>query len=213
MAFESSGDVTHDKASLEFALDEPGVVHYVVLLRDQTYHAGYTDGTERQTPSAAEIRAHGSGRRSPSPTPSREHVTAADTAVAVNTTAAALAAGTNATRTSSRRTTSPPEPPATGTRGEASSSPRARITSSDASFVSGFPWAATGGVGVEMTVELNEPGKAYFVVVARDADAPTADEVVAGVDYGRRVTVVAKCAAFDVLAASTRATACSEASV
>ena len=48
-----------------------------------------------------------------------------------------------------------------------------------------------------MTVELNEPGKAYFVVVARDADAPTADEVVAGVDYGS-VTVVAKCAAFDV---------------
>ena len=72
VAFESSGDVTHDKASLEFALDEPGVVHYVVLLRDQTYHAGYTDGTERQTPSAAEIRAGRVRAASPPPTPRRE---------------------------------------------------------------------------------------------------------------------------------------------
>ena len=203
----NSGDVTHDKASLEFALDEPGVVHYVVLLRDQTYHAGYTDGTERQTPSAAEIRA-GTGPGGVSAADAASvNVTAADTVVAVNTTAAALAAGTKYdVYVVAEDDFSPRTARATGKVVKLQFSTRDNVAPS---FVSGFPSAATGGVGVEMTVELNEPGKAYFVVVARDADAPTADEVVAGVDYGS-VTVVAKCAAFDVLAASTP-TACSAA--
>ena len=207
VAFESSGDVTHDKASLEFALDEPGVVHYVVLLRDQTYHAGYTDGTERQTPSAAEIRA-GTGPGGVSAADAASvNVTAADTVVAVNTTAAALAAGTKYdVYVVAEDDFSPPNRQGDGKVVKLQFSTRDNVAPS---FVSGFPSAATGGVGVEMTVELNEPGKAYFVVVARDADAPTADEVVAGVDYGS-VTVVAKCAAFDVLAASTP-TACSAA--
>ena len=135
------------------------------------------------------------------------NVTAADTVVAVNTTAAALAAGTKYdVYVVAEDDFSPPNRQGDGKVVKLQFSTRDNVAPS---FVSGFPSAATGGVGVEMTVELNEPGKAYFVVVARDADAPTADEVVAGVDYGS-VTVVAKCAAFDVLAASTPA-ACSAA--
>ena len=202
VAFEASGDVTHDKASLEFALDEPGVVHYVVLPRDQTYHAGYTDGTERQTPSAAEIRAGtGPGGVSAADAASA-NVTAANTVVAVNTTAAALAAGTKYDVYVVAEDDFSPA----NRQGDAKVVKLQFSTRDNTApaFESGFPSATTGGVGVEIAVQLDEPGTAYFVVVARGAAAPTADQVVAGVDYGA-VTVVAKCAGFGVPAASTLA--------
>lgn len=205
VAFAASGDVTHDKASLEFALDEPGVVHYVVLTRDQKFHAGYTDGTERQTPSAAEIRA-GTGPGGVSAADAASvNVTAADTVVAVDTTAAALSAGTKYDVYVVAEDDFSPA----NRQGDEKVVKLQFSTRDNAApvFASGFPSAVTGGVGVEMTVKLDEPGKAYFVVVARGAMAPTADEVVLGADYSG-VTVVAKCAAFDVPAASTPA-ACS----
>ena len=200
VAFEDAGDVTHDKASLEFALDEPGVVHYVVLERDQKYHAGYTDGTERQTPSAAEIRAGTGPGGIIAADAAMANVTAADTVVAVNTTAAALDAGTQYDVYVVAEDDSSPA----NLQGDAKVVKLQFSTRDNTApaFESGFPSAVTGGVGVEITVQLDEPGTAYFVVVARNAAAPSADEVVAGVDYGSNV-VAAKCAGFGVPGAST----------
>ena len=59
-------------------------------------------------------------------------------------------------------------------------------------FATDYPKSYTGGVAVEVVVRLDEPGKAYFVVVARGATAPTSAEVIGGADYGG-VAVVAEC--------------------
>ena len=50
---------------------------------------------------------------------------------------------------------------------------------------------------MEVVVRLDEPGKAYFVVVARGATAPTSAEVIGGADYGGRRPLARKDADFD----------------
>jgi hypothetical protein len=58
-------------------------------------------------------------------------------------------------------------------------------------FASGYPAVANiDATQADLEVSMDEPGKAYYVVMPDGATAPTVAEVVAGVDYGT-VTLVA----------------------
>ena len=201
--FDTSGKLTDTKAAMQVALNEPGVVWYVVVTRDLTFHAGYTDGTARQTPTAAEIRAGTGPGGLAAADAGSVNVTAADTAVAFDTTAAALV---NATAYDVYLSSGDDFDPVNYQGDDAIQ--KLRFTTRDAdppAFLTGFPAAVTGGEAVEVTVEIDEPGTAYFVVVARGDAAPTSAQVVAGAGYSG-VTVVAECGSsagtFDVPAAA-----------
>jgi hypothetical protein len=69
-------------------------------------------------------------------------------------------------------------------------------------FASGFPKVANiDKTQADLQVNMDEPGKAYYIVVPDGATAPTAAEVAAGTDYGT-VTLVAH-GTIDVVAGST----------
>lgn len=188
--FSLSGDVTNDKAALQVALNEPGTIHYVVVTRDLTFHPGYTDDSKRQTPSAAEVRA-GTGPGGLAAADSGSvSVTTADTVVDFDTSVVALTQGTAYDVYIVAEDDYSP----INEQGDAGVV-KLRFSTRDATaptFGAASPAVVIRGVAVEITVVLDEPGAAFFVVVARGDTAPTSAEVVAGVDYGS-VTVVAEC--------------------
>lgn len=69
-------------------------------------------------------------------------------------------------------------------------------------FASGFPkLSAINATGATLEVSMDEPGKAFYMVVPNDAAAPTTDQVISGAAYGS-VTPVAK-GSIDIAAAGT----------
>lgn len=72
-------------------------------------------------------------------------------------------------------------------------------------FAVGFPaLSAINATGATLEVSLDEPGKAFYMVVANDAAAPTADQVIAGAAYGAVTPVAA--GSMNVAAAGTPST-------
>ncbi|NLX28441.1 MAG: DUF5017 domain-containing protein [Bacteroidales bacterium] len=73
-------------------------------------------------------------------------------------------------------------------------------------FAAGFPTlSAVNATGATLEVSLDEPGKAFYMVVPNDATAPTADQVIAGAAYGAVTPAVA--GSIDVTAAGSSFTA------
>lgn len=187
--YAADGDITDDDAKMNVALDEPGDVYYVVVPRDYTYHELYTDGSRRSVPTVAEVKAGTGPGGSGEVDSGTVSVTTADTVVEIQTTAAALSSETayDVYLVAQDKTTPTPNAQTSVT--------KLQFTTRDATaptFATDYPKSYQGGVAVEVVVKLDEPGRAYFVVVARGATAPTSAEVVAGADYGG-VTVVAEC--------------------
>ena len=69
-------------------------------------------------------------------------------------------------------------------------------------FAAGFPkLSAVNAAGATLEVSMDEPGKAFYMVVPNDAAAPTTDQVIVGAAYGS-VTPVAQ-GSIDIAAAGT----------
>ena len=59
-------------------------------------------------------------------------------------------------------------------------------------FRAGSPSVLVGGLSAQVVAAADEPGRLFFVVVAADATAPTAAEVLAGTAAGRACQTLLK---------------------
>ena len=88
--FTEDTDITEDDAKISVALDEPGYVYYVVVPKDYTYNAQFTDGSARSTPTVAEVMAGTGPGGGGNVTAGTQDVAAGDTVVNITTASAAL---------------------------------------------------------------------------------------------------------------------------
>ena len=198
-------DITDDDAKISVALDEPGYVYYVVVPKDYTYNAQFTDGSARSTPTVAEVMAGTGPGGGGNVTAGTQDVAAGGTVVNITTASAAL---TNETAYDVYLVA---EDKATvdgvDLRNKQTTVVKLTFATRDVTapkFATGYPKVDTEPEKLEVTAKLDEAGHVYFVVIADGDTAPTVDEVIAGVDYGG-VTVVKKCGQATVnVAPSTR---------
>ena len=186
-------DITDDDAKISVALDEPGYVYYVVVPKDYTYNAQFTDGSARSQPTVAEVMAGTGPGGGGNVTAGTQDVAAGGAVVNITTASAAL---TNETAYDVYLVA---EDKATvdgvDLRNKQTTVVKLTFATRDVTapkFATGYPKVDTKPEKLEVTAKLDEAGHVYFVVIADGDTAPTVDEVIAGVDYGG-VTVVKKC--------------------
>lgn len=184
--------ITGDQVTLEVAMNEKGYVYYVIVPKGFTYNAHLTDGSARRLPTVAEVKAGTGPGGQGQTTAGTFAVTASNTVTQHVTTSGALESETEYDVYIVAEDNDHP--------GETSRNLQANVTFLEfktrdvtpPTWTSGYPVVLRGGRALQVVASMNEPGQAFFIVVADGATVPTSAQVEAGIDYSG-VTVHAKC--------------------
>lgn len=180
--------ITGDQVTLAVAMNEAGVVYYVVVPKGFTYNKAFTDGSARSVPTVAEVKA-GTGPGGQGQVTHGAFAVAAADAVTTHVTAAG-----QLTSETAYDVYLVAEDDAAGARNVQDKVTFLEFKTRDVTppaWTANYPAALRGGRAVQVAANMNEPGQAFFVIVAGGSAPPNSSQVVAGAYAG--VTVLGKC--------------------